>query len=96
MPRSRGTHTTAHVLSERLDMHTEFLDRSGVAHFSMEVARHPGCSTYAGGFGVLAGDLVRSAPDLNLPLVAVTLVNRNGCFRQTLVREGAQQEASDP
>jgi glycogen phosphorylase len=62
----------------------------------MEIALRPECPTYAGGLGVPAGDIVRSASELNLPLVAVTLVSRQGYFRQTLSREGVQQEAPDP
>ena len=45
-------------------MHTEFLTRPRVAYFSMEIALRAECSTYAGGLGVLAGDVVRSAADL--------------------------------
>ena len=77
-------------------MHTEFLSRPRIAYFSMEIALRPECATYAGGLGVLAGDVVRSSADLDLPLVAVTLVSRQGYFRQTLAADGTQHEAPDP
>jgi len=43
--------------------------------------------TYSGGLGMLAGDMVRSAADLEFPLVAVTLVHRKGCFRLDVYEE---------
>jgi glycogen phosphorylase len=66
-----------------------------VAYFSMEIALDPGMHTYAGGLGVLAGDVVHSAADLALPLVAVTLRNAEGYFRQSLDASG-QAEHPDP
>ena len=47
-----------------------------VAYFSMEVALEPHIPTYSGGLGVLAGDSLRSAADLCLPVVGVTLAHR--------------------
>ena len=70
----------------------EFLQVPRVAYFSMEIALRSEIQTYAGGLGVLAGDTLRSAADLRLPLVAVTLVSREGYFRQTLDAQGAQTE----
>ncbi|MGZ4731185.1 MAG: response regulator, partial [Terriglobales bacterium] len=55
-----------------------------IAYFSMEIALRPDLPTYAGGLGILAGDMLRSAADLGVPLVAVTLVYRKGYFRQRL------------
>jgi glycogen phosphorylase len=66
------------------------------AYFSMEIALRPEIPTYSGGLGVLAGDTLRSAADLALPLVAVTLVSRAGYFRQTIDANGAQVEQPDP
>jgi len=63
-----------------------------VAYFSMEVALEPAMPTYAGGLGVLAGDFVRAAADLCVPLVAVTLLHRKGYFRQRLDSAGRQHE----
>jgi glycogen phosphorylase len=69
--------------------------RAQVAYFSMEVEVRPDIPTYSGGLGVLAGDTVRAAADLRVPLLAVTLVHRKGYFRQTLDERGAQTEAPD-
>jgi starch phosphorylase len=63
-----------------------------IAYFSMEIGIEPTMPTYAGGLGVLAGDIVRAAADLDLPFVAVTLVHRKGYFRQRLDRAGHQRE----
>jgi glycogen phosphorylase len=58
----------------------------------MEIALDPNMPTYSGGLGMLAGDTLRSAADLGAPLVAVTLVYRNGYFRQHLDPSGSQSE----
>ncbi|MBI3184738.1 MAG: alpha-glucan family phosphorylase [Myxococcales bacterium] len=63
-----------------------------IAYFSMEVAVDPGMPTYAGGLGVLAGDTLRSAADLRVPMVAVSLLHRKGHFQQLLDADGAQVE----
>ncbi|MFN7926060.1 MAG: alpha-glucan family phosphorylase [Bryobacteraceae bacterium] len=62
-----------------------------VAYFSMEIALDPSIPTYAGGLGILAGDTLRAAADLDVPMVAVTLVHRRGYFRQELTPEGQQR-----
>jgi starch phosphorylase len=66
-----------------------------IAYFSMEIALDERFSTYSGGLGILAGDTLRSAADLGLPLVAVTLAYPNGYFRQSLDADGKQHEAPD-
>lgn len=63
-----------------------------VAYFSMEVGLVAGMPTYAGGLGVLAGDTLRSAADLGVPMVAVTLLHRKGYFHQRLDPSGRQTE----
>jgi glycogen phosphorylase len=63
-----------------------------VAYFSMEIAIHPGMPTYSGGLGVLAGDTLRSAADLGVPLAAFTLLHRKGYFQQHLDQAGTQTE----
>ena len=63
-----------------------------IAYFSIEIALEVGMPTYSGGLGVLAGDTVRTAADLNLPMVAVTLLHRQGYFYQRLDAHGWQQE----
>jgi starch phosphorylase len=63
-----------------------------VAYFSMEIGLESAMPTYSGGLGVLAGDTIRSAADLSIPLVAVTLLHRKGYFYQRLDTNGWQQE----
>ena len=67
-----------------------------VAYFSMEIAINPGMHTYSGGLGVLAGDTLRSAADLGVPLIAFTLVHRKGYFQQRLDERGMQSEEIQP
>ena len=77
-------------------MHDSFTHRPRVAYFSMEIALRNDIPTYSGGLGVLAGDTVHAAADLELPLVAVSLVSRKGYFRQELDGHGRQVEHPDP
>ena len=67
--------------------------QSTVAYFSMEIALETAIPTYSGGLGVLAGDTLRSAADLSVPVVAVTLLHRKGYFEQHLDAEGNQSES---
>ncbi len=64
-----------------------------IAYFSMEISLQSGMPTYAGGLGILAGDTLRSAADMNIPMVGVSLLPRRGYFRQQLGHDGWQQEA---
>lgn len=64
-----------------------------VAYFSMDVAIDSGIPTYSGGLGILAGDMLRSAADLGVPMVAVTLAHRKGYFDQQLDAQGNQSES---
>jgi len=64
-----------------------------IAYFSMEVGLDPAMPTYAGGLGVLAGDTLRAAADLGVPMVGVTLLHRKGFFRQHLDAQGNQSES---
>jgi glycogen phosphorylase len=73
----------------------EFLHEPRIAYFTMEVALRDEVPTYAGGLGILAGDTVRSAADLDVPLVAVSLVSRAGYFRQEIDARGRQIERDD-
>ncbi|MCK9467832.1 MAG: alpha-glucan family phosphorylase [Porticoccaceae bacterium] len=68
------------------------LSRSIVAYFSMEIGLDSDMATYSGGLGVLAGDTVRAAADVGLNMVAVTLLTREGYFRQVLDTAGKQCE----
>lgn len=63
-----------------------------IAYFSMEIGLSQDIPTYSGGLGVLAGDTIKSAADLKLPMVAVTLAHRKGYFRQEIDAEGWQHE----
>ena len=63
-----------------------------VAYFSMEIGLESGMPTYSGGLGVLAGDTIRSAADLDVPMVAVSLLHRRGYFFQRLDGHGLQTE----
>jgi glycogen phosphorylase len=73
-----------------------FVARVRVAYFSMEIAIWPEMPTYSGGLGILAGDTARTAADLGLPMVFVTLVSREGYLRQVLDGAGRQDDAPDP
>ncbi|OPY66748.1 MAG: Maltodextrin phosphorylase [Syntrophorhabdaceae bacterium PtaU1.Bin034] len=63
-----------------------------VAYFSMEIGIRNDMPTYSGGLGILAGDTIRAAADLRVPMVAVTLLYRKGHFRQRLDQYGRQME----
>jgi glycogen phosphorylase len=73
----------------------QFLARTHIAYFSMEIAVRPEMHTYAGGLGVLAGDTARSCADLELPVVFISLLSRAGYFRQEISAEGQQVERPD-
>lgn len=65
---------------------------SAVAYFSPEFGITAALPQYSGGLGILAGDHLKSASDLGVPLIGVGLLYRHGYFRQTLSRDGWQQE----
>jgi glycogen phosphorylase len=72
---------------------------NGIAYFSMEFGVAEVLPNYSGGLGILAGDHLKSASDLGLPLIAVGLYYRSGYFRQSLTADGWQHEtypALDP
>ena len=73
-----------------------FLQRTDIAYLSMEIALRPEMHTYAGGLGVLAGDTARSAADLELPMVFVSLVSRAGYVRQEIDSDGRQLTRPNP
>jgi glycogen phosphorylase len=64
-----------------------------IAYFSMEIALESAIPTYSGGLGILAGDMLRSAADLSLPMVGVSLLYRKGYFEQHLDARGQQTES---
>jgi len=63
-----------------------------IAYFSMEIALENAMPSYSGGLGVLAGDTIRAAADLHLPMVALSLLYRKGYFTQRLAEDGSQTE----
>lgn len=72
---------------------------AGIAYFSMEFGVAEALPNYSGGLGILAGDHLKSASDLGVPLIAVGLYYRSGYFRQSLTADGWQREtypALDP
>ena len=72
---------------------------NGIAYFSMEFGVAEVLPNYSGGLGILAGDHLKAASDLGLPLIAVGLYYRSGYFRQSLTADGWQHEtypALDP
>ena len=64
-----------------------------IAYFSMEIGFRTDIPTYSGGLGVLAGDTLKSAADLGVPVVAVSLLYNQGYFRQHLDADGWQTES---
>jgi len=73
------------------DLH-EFIAEPMIAYFSMEIGIKNDIPTYSGGLGILAGDTIKSAADLNLPLVAITLITHKGYFNQEIDDSGWQKE----
>ena len=72
--------------------HAGVLRPRPVAYFSAEFGIHESLPVYSGGLGVLAGDHIKSASDLGIPLVGIGLFYGQGYFRQRLDRNGWQQE----
>lgn len=79
-------------MSGALDQIDELTKEPKIAYFSMEIGVHNDIPTYSGGLGVLAGDTVRSAADLMLPMVAVTILCKKGYFTQEINDTGWQTE----
>src|SRR5579863_7676058 len=72
--------------------HAGVLRPRPVAYFSAEFGLHESVPIYSGGLGILAGDHIKSASDLDIPLVGIGLFYGQGYFRQRLDLEGWQQE----
>jgi starch phosphorylase len=72
---------------------SNLLANARVAYFSMEIALNDQTPTYSGGLGVLAGDTIKAAADLGVPMVAVTLLYRKGYFQQQIDPKQGQSEA---
>lgn len=82
-------------LQEHGWFHQDHPDRSKmrIAYFSAEFGLHESLPIYSGGLGILAGDHLKSASEVGLPLVGVGLLYRNGYFQQYLSADGWQQES---
>ena len=80
-------------VSHRLQLRSSITPESPVAYFCAEYGIHNSLPLYSGGLGILAGDHLKSASDLNLPLVAIGLLYRFGFFRQRLSEVGWQEES---
>ena len=75
----------------RAEGQTEITHESPVAYFCAEYGVHNSLPLYSGGLGMLAGDHLKSASDLHLPLVGIGLLYRYGYFRQRLRNDGWQR-----
>ncbi|MEM4267266.1 MAG: alpha-glucan family phosphorylase [Candidatus Woesearchaeota archaeon] len=69
-----------------------FFENIRIAYFSMEIGIDDRIPTYSGGLGVLAGDTLRSAADLGIPMVGVSLLYKKGYFKQRITKKGEQIE----
>ncbi len=79
-------------MTNQVEKLNDTVSERSIAYFSMEIALEAGMPTYSGGLGVLAGDTIRSAADLKVPMVAITLLHRKGYFYQRLGSNGWQTE----
>lgn len=79
----------AHSLLTNMEHYTAF---RSVAYFSMEIGLRPEIPTYSGGLGILAGDILKSAADLGVPMVGITLLYKKGYFVQKMDGTGRQIE----
>src|SRR4030043_104274 len=70
----------------------ELLDKTKIAYISMEIPLESNIPTYSGGLGVLSGDTVRSAADLEIPMVGICLCYSSGYFYQLFNERGEQKE----
>ncbi|MBY9002405.1 MAG: alpha-glucan family phosphorylase [Candidatus Lokiarchaeota archaeon] len=75
-----------------MEINEELKDNTLVAYISMEIGIDSSIPTYSGGLGVLSGDTVRSAADLEIPMVAVCLCYSSGYFYQLFNEKGEQKE----
>lgn len=67
------------------------LEQEQIAYFSFEFGLHESLPVYAGGLGILAGDHLKTASDLGLPLVGVGFIYKNGYFMQSITEDGWQE-----
>ena len=82
----------AQVLTPVNRSESPYGEKGKVAYFSMEFGIHESVPLFAGGLGILAGDILKAASDLALPMIGVGLLYRHGYFHQFLDQDGWQQE----
>lgn len=98
--------TFSQTLTHALEEHRRYLDGPGwyagqqqsndsvrIAYFSMEFGLSEALALYAGGLGILAGDYLKTASDMGVPILGVGLLYQEGYFRQSIDAAGRQQEA---
>jgi phosphorylase/glycogen(starch) synthase len=83
-------------LAAELDDHVKSAKEAQIAYFCMEFGLESHLHLYSGGLGILAGDHLKTASDMNLPLCAVGLGYQTGYFRQHIDRHGRQESLPDP
>jgi starch phosphorylase len=79
-------------LAEKPKTFKKITEKNPVAYFCAEYGVHNSLPIYSGGLGILSGDHLKSASDMNVPLVAVGLMYRFGYFRQKIAHDGWQTE----
>ena len=75
-----------------MEIDESLTENTEVAYISMEIALDSSIPTYSGGLGVLSGDTVRSAADLEIPMVGICLCYSSGYFYQLFDENGDQKE----
>ena len=76
--------------------HCAQLRKNPVAYFSAEFGFHESLPVYSGGLGILSGDHLKSASDLDVPMIGITLFYRGGYFQQHINGDGWQEETYPP
>ena len=79
-------------IAEKPNTFGKITEENPVAYFCAEYGVHNSLPIYSGGLGILSGDHLKSASDMNVPLVAVGLMYRFGYFRQKIAHDGWQTE----
>lgn len=75
-----------------MEIDDKLIKSTKIAYISMEIAMESNIPTYSGGLGVLSGDTVRSAADLEIPMVGICLCYSSGYFYQLFNEHGEQKE----
>lgn len=84
------------MLNPEKKFYSEFInEKNPIAYFCMEYGLHESLPFYAGGLGILAGDHLKTASDIQMPMVAVGLLYKYGYFKQTINSEGNQIAKAD-